>query len=136
MLLVSPRTYTHELTYATNVPQSLLLCCSSCMEGQIQPMMLILPRELHFHGQLRRKLLQERHPGTSWWLPSYVAIPYRGRRVIIFSSLFLHVGSTEPRQENGGSTREPGMEQETGSTQRTSRASAHAASLLMQLVAD
>ncbi len=38
------------------------------------------------------------------------------------------VGSTEPRQEDGGSTREPGMEQESGPTQRTPCASAKAAS--------
>jgi hypothetical protein len=52
----------------------------------------------------------------------------------LLSTSSLRVGSTEPWQEDGGSTREPGMVQEGGSTQRTACASAQAASLLMQPV--
>jgi len=66
MSLACLQTYMHELTSATNVHQNLLLYYYSCTEGQIQPIKLILPRELHFLGQPRRKLLQERHPGISW----------------------------------------------------------------------
>lgn len=52
----------------------------------------------------------------------------------LFSTSSLRVGSTEPRQEDSRSAREPGMVQEGGSAQRTACVSAQAASLLMQLV--
>ena len=120
---------THEPTFATNVPQSLSLYCSSCMGGPSRLIRLILPRELHFHGQPRRKLLQERHPGTSGGYRRTLPLqPYRGREVILVRTCRINGTTGRGRWINEGTF----LEQESESTQRTPCASAQAVSLLYQ----